>query len=241
MKLNPRLDPDALRKQYRRDKRLHVGGVLDEDDARTLYEACCGETGWNFVFYANDRHFDLDAEGWRGLDREKRETTEKIIFAQAAGKFSYMYDNIPVYDRYHAGAGLSPKLRELFEFLNGEPFLDFARRLTGADDIGFADAQATRYGPGHFLTAHNDDVEGKDRRAAYVLNLTPQWREDWGGYLNFFDGAGHIEAAYKPAFNALNVFSVPRAHSVGYVAPFAAARRYSITGWLRAGVDPAAK
>ena len=128
-------------------------------------------------------------------------------------------------------------LRDAVAFLNGERFLTFARNLTGFQDIAFADAQATLYGPGHFLTLHDDAVEGKNRRAAYVLNLTENWREDWGGYLNFFDKVGNIEAAYKPAFNALNIFAVPAAHSVGLVAPFAGALRCSITGWLRAGTD----
>jgi SM-20-related protein len=31
----------------------------------------------------------------------------------------------------------------------------------------------------------------------------------------------------------LTIFKVPRQHSVGFVAPFAAAPRHSITGWLR--------
>ena len=70
--------------------------------------------------------------------------------------------------------------------------------------------------------------------------MTPDWREDWGGHLNFFDGAGNIEQGFKPAFNVLNIFAVPAAHSVGLVAPFAARHRYSITGWLRAGEDPVA-
>jgi Rps23 Pro-64 3,4-dihydroxylase Tpa1-like proline 4-hydroxylase len=31
----------------------------------------------------------------------------------------------------------------------------------------------------------------------------------------------------------LNIFAVPQPHSVTIVAPFAAAARYSVTGWLR--------
>lgn len=33
----------------------------------------------------------------------------------------------------------------LHAFLNGRDFLDFARAVTGLDDIAFADSQATRY------------------------------------------------------------------------------------------------
>jgi Rps23 Pro-64 3,4-dihydroxylase Tpa1-like proline 4-hydroxylase len=31
----------------------------------------------------------------------------------------------------------------------------------------------------------------------------------------------------------MNIFRVPQLHAVSYVAPFARADRYSITGWLR--------
>ena len=238
MKLNRNLNANDLNASFETSGRAHVPSILEEDDARRLLHALKIERTWNLVFFANGRHFDLSAEGWRTLEDEKKATTLDIVHREAAHSFGYMYDNIPVYDRYHGGGTLPDELRETFEFLNGEPFLDFARTLTGASDIGFADAQATRYGPSHFLTLHDDDVSGKNRRAAFVLNLTEDWREDWGGYLQFFDEAGHVVGAYKPLFNVLNVFRVPARHSVGVVAPFARAPRYSITGWLRAGEDP---
>ena len=122
-------------------------------------------------------------------------------------------------------------------FLNGEAFLSFARRLTGAADIGYVDAQATRYRAGHFLTVHDDHVAGADRRAAYVLNLTKGWKPDWGGQLLFHDADGHVTGGFMPAFNALNVFLVPAAHSVSVVAPYAGGVRYAITGWMNGGED----
>jgi Rps23 Pro-64 3,4-dihydroxylase Tpa1-like proline 4-hydroxylase len=106
--------------------------------------------------------------------------------------------------------------------------------VTGDERIAYVDAQATRYRPGHFLTEHTDDVAGKQRLYAYVLNLTPAWRIDWGGLLLFHAPDGHVAEAYCPRFNALNVFAVPQAHSVSVVAPFAPAHRLSVTGWLRA-------
>ena len=68
---------------------------------------------------------------------------------------------------------------------------------------------------------------------AYVLNMTPQWRWDWGGALLFSDRPGHVSEGYLPAFNALNIFAVPQPHLVEFVSPFAGAQRYSITGWFR--------
>lgn len=78
------------------------------------------------------------------------------------------------------GAIPSPASRSI---CRGGPIRDLIRDITGDRDIRFADAQATAFSPGDFLTGHDDRFAGKDRRAAYVLGLTPVWRLEWGGLL----------------------------------------------------------
>ena len=239
MKLNSRLDITTLARDFRQYPKMHIRSILDDYDAKALYKEITAPQRWNFVFQVNGRHYDLDPEGWRNMAVEDQLKTQQIVHAHASEGFTYIHYLLPIYDRYHGGGDLTPGLKQFFEFLNGEEFLNFMRTLTGAHDIAYADAQLTRLGPGHFITIHNDDIEGKNRRAAYVLNMTPEWQEDWGGYLNFYDDIGNIEAGFKPAFNALNVFTVPARHSVSVVAPFAQQSRYVISGWLRAGENPA--
>ena len=118
------------------------------------------------------------------------------------------------------------------EFLTSPEFIAFAHEITG-EPVTKVDAQATLYRPGHFLNQHDDHNDPR-RVAAYVLNMTPHWRGDWGGALLFPDRPGHIAEGFLPAFNALNMFSVPQEHQVGFVAPFAGAHRFSVTGWFLA-------
>jgi SM-20-related protein len=164
---------------------------------------------------------------------EQRETMTKKMLEQSRRGFQYVFENYPLYDIYLAGERTQP-LMAMHEFLNSDGFLQFAREITGFDRIAFADSQATKYLPGHFLTEHDDEVAGKQRLAAYVFGFTPEWRADWGGILQFIDRDGHIAEGYVPKFNVLNLFRVPQKHSVSYVTPAAAQARYSITGWLRA-------
>ena len=128
---------------------------------------------------------------------------------------------------------------DAFAALMCEPAtLEIMRRITGARDVTFADAQGTAYHPGDFLAGHDDDVAGKQRRAAYVLGLCPAWRLEWGGLL-LFDRGVELDGMV-PGFDRLTLFGVPQRHSVSMVAPFAAAPRYAVTGWLRAiDRDPA--
>jgi Rps23 Pro-64 3,4-dihydroxylase Tpa1-like proline 4-hydroxylase len=81
-------------------------------------------------------------------------------------------------------------------------------------------------------------VKGKNRVAAFVINLSKNWRTDWGGALHILNKDLEIEQSFVPSFNEINVFKVPVEHLVGYVSPFATGQRLSITGWLRSGDNP---
>ena len=129
----------------------------------------------------------------------------------------------------------SDALADFAELMSSEPMLDVLRAITGCADMTFTDGHATAYGPGDFLTCHDDDVAGKKRRAAYVFGLTRNWRPEWGGLLLFHDDQDRTVAGQVPGFNTLDLFAVPRRHSVSIVTPAAPARRYAVTGWLRAG------
>jgi SM-20-related protein len=114
--------------------------------------------------------------------------------------------------------------------------LDLLEAITGQRG-GFTDGFATAYGPGDFLTGHDDDVAGKNRLAAYVYGLTKGWRIEWGGLLLFHGPNERTVEGLAPRFNTLDLFSVPRQHSVTLVTPAAPHRRYTVTGWLRGGTE----
>ena len=95
-----------------------------------------------------------------------------------------------------------------FEFLNSEPFLAFARAVTGVSEIAFADAQATLYRSGDFLSVHDDNVAGKKRYAAYVFNFTPNLALRNGG-------------AFLPSPMSLVIFMRPLRHPLTRLICFA--------------------
>jgi Rps23 Pro-64 3,4-dihydroxylase Tpa1-like proline 4-hydroxylase len=81
--------------------------------------------------------------------------------------------------------------------LNSRETLDFVRAVTGLPNIRWADGQATWFQPGHFLKAHTDEEAETGRLAAYVMNLSPTWDRDWGGFLQFFGPDDNVEAGNK--------------------------------------------
>lgn len=240
MKLNDQASAKKWKATFLERGRIHIPDILSPESADEIYDCLSQQEKWNLVFLNDDEHMDIDADSLLQWDDSQMADFYKIVFAKARNGFQYLNKAIPIYDVYHKKLLPNHFINEIFEFLNSEEFLGFCRELTSEPNIGFADAQATCYSAGHFLNSHDDNVYGKDRVAAYVLNLTPKWDTNWGGALQFFGSDDHIEEAFTPKYNALNVFKVPKKHSVSYVAPFAEESRFSITGWLRTGKDPMA-
>lgn len=215
-----------------RSGRIHIPDFLDEPAAGAIH-AAMQAVDWRLAVNGEAGSYDLSAANIAALDPGQQQRLVAAIHGQARSGFQFMFDSFRVSDLYESGALAEGALADLFSALNSEPYLALMRELTGDPRIAYLDAQATRYRPGHFLTTHDDDVAGKNRLFAYVINLTPNWRVDWGGLLMFVDQDGHVAEAYTPRWNALNIMRVPQPHAVSVVAPFAAGARYSITGWMR--------
>lgn len=233
IKLSPALDRRVIAEVFKTQGRVHIPDVLAPESAEALFAQLSTQTPWQLSLNVGQRHVDIAHQQLMVMPPEQRETMTRRMLEQSRRGFQYVFENYPLYDLHEAGERAHP-LMAMHEFLNSEEFLQFARDVTGQHHIAFADSQATKYLPGHFLTEHDDDVAGKQRLAAYVFGFTPEWRADWGGVLQFIERDGHIAEGYVPKFNVLNLFRVPQKHSVSYVTPAAVHARYSITGWLRA-------
>lgn len=231
LRLSPSLDVAALRAGFAARRRLHIPGVLDPDSAGAVAAAMEAFDGWKVSVSAGGEAFELPLSNRAAAEPGKQGWIDGARVDGTEPRMQYIFDT----RRLDLEPEDAPRdaVSAVLPFLNGPDFLAFVRAVTGDDRIDFADAQATRYRPGHVLTGHDDAAEGKNRLYAYVLNLTRAWRPDWGGVLTFEGVDGHIEEGFAPAFNALNLFAVPMRHAVTQVAGFAPRDRLSITGWLR--------
>lgn len=232
-RLNPALDRDALAAAFAVEGHVQVRDFLHPDDAAALHEEMRRREDWTQVVNSGGKVFDLDRPARAAMSDAQREALDQAVFAGAREGFQHRYEAIRVPDAAAERAASDDPFAKFALWLSSGAARDFLRGLIGRADLAFADAQATAYAPGDFLTAHDDAVEGKNRLAAYVYGLTPRWRPEWGGLLLFHDDDGDIARGLTPRFNALNLFAVPQKHNVTYVPPFAPVGRYAITGWFR--------
>jgi len=231
--LDPRHDARELGERYARDGRVTIDDLIESEAALELHRLLRAREDWRQVVINDEKLIELDRPTRAGLTREQREALDQAVYAGARYGFQARYEAIRVPDDAGERAESADPLARFAEWLSTGGMRDFLRTVTGAPDVVFADAQATAYSPGDFLTGHDDAVAGKNRSAAYVSGLTPKWRLEWGGLLMFHEGSGASASGIAPGFNQLNLFRVGQQHSVSEVTRAAAYRRYSITGWLR--------
>jgi SM-20-related protein len=223
-----------MRAEFARKGKLEIFPFLAEPSAQLLAHHLHSRNDWKLVLNAGSKVFEMDLAGQAALTPEQRASLDKMVADAALSGFQYRFETIRVTDAPAERRKIGTLLERFALFLSSPPVLNILREIVGSTEIGFADAQATRYGPGHFLTRHDDDVKGKKRRAAYVLGLTRTWETEWGGLLMFHSPSGRVEDVFAPAWNSLRLFKVPTPHSVSYVVPWAPEPRLSVTGWLRA-------
>jgi SM-20-related protein len=233
--INPRLDRAAAKQTFHRDRRVQIRDLLTEPAARTIHRILSRETPWGLAWHAGDdgphtlRRRELAAQ-----PAEVQAISRKVAAAAGGKDYAFAYAQYPILTAYQEGWREHEALDLLMEHINDQPLMDLVREVTGFPSLVKADAQATLYGPNHFLALHDDSHVAEDWRIAYVMNFCAEdWRPNWGGYLLFYDEEGDVVAGFKPRFNALNLFAVPQKHNVSYVPPFAPVGRFAITGWFR--------
>lgn len=236
--LAPGLDSAALASAFAKKGRLHIPGLLEAPAATRIHAALTAETNWACATLSSGQAWDIPLREMETWSPDRLASVLSTADWEAARGFHFMFDSLRLTSLLKAGRPVAPVYRELCAFLSGPEFLAFIHTLTGDDRVRHADAQATRFRPGHYLNVHDDNNREFARLYAYVLNLTPDWRADFGGLLTFIEPTGHVSEAYTPSFNALNIFRVPHLHAVTPIARFAPGGRLSITGWLRQDDPP---
>lgn len=234
LRLSPDLDAAVLARAFSAGgKRLHIPGILAAADADAVEAVLAAERRWKTTIAAGGTFLELPLNGCLAEDPGKQAWLDEAAVDGTSPLTQYIFDTRRLVAERELGTSSGDAADAVLDWLNGPAFIDFVRTVTDDDRIDLVDAQASRYRPGHVLTAHNDVSPGKNRLYGYVLNFSRDWRADWGGNLVFYGPDGHIEHGWVPTFNALNLFVVPTRHAVTQVASFAAKDRLSIVGWLR--------
>ncbi len=226
--LNPDLDLDTLAAAFRNKPRLVIPNILVPEAAEILHRSM-GGIPWDLTFIEGGPRRFTQAQ-MAAMPEPDRRRMMQALLGEARDRFQFLYNSFPMISAYREGRAPDHPLHAMVEVING-PLMELVKRITGDDRAVRADAQATLYAPGHFLTRHTD-AEDSARLYAYVMGFTKAWRAEWGAQLQFLDRNGGVEESFVPTFNTLTLFRVPQLHHVSHVPIFAPVGRYTITGWF---------
>jgi Rps23 Pro-64 3,4-dihydroxylase Tpa1-like proline 4-hydroxylase len=231
--LNPDLEVEGLRERFARTGRLQIRNAFHPDTAERLHRCLMQEMPWMLAYNDGETPSYLRKEDMATMTPDQQGAFMQKIFANAAQNFQYVYLDFPVSGTAKVEGQRKFYTHDVLTFLGGEEFQSVLRSLTGYERPLQVDSHATCFQAGHFLTVHDDLVNKNDPRVfAYVVNMTKDWRGDWGAKTEFFDAEGNVIESFIPVFNSITVFRVPQPHSVTFVPPFCPARRVAMTGWF---------
>jgi len=230
--INPALDTALLAEKLRATGRLQIPDFTTVDTAHKLHQLLTQHEHWHLTYNEGAENYETSEQQFKALPPQQQHRFMGNIYRRAGQEFQYVFWQYYISQAVKVGENEGHPMHAVNDWVTDEPFLDFMRTLTGRQDVRTSDSYASWYSPGHFLTKHADNHPTHDRVAAWVLSMTPDWDENWGGHLAFYDAAGNIDGAFKPAFNTLNIFLIPVDHAVQMVAPYAKKPRTSFLGWL---------
>jgi Rps23 Pro-64 3,4-dihydroxylase Tpa1-like proline 4-hydroxylase len=155
-----------LRAQFARDGRVRIEELLDPEGSTALRAELSSHLGWRHVLNGGDKVFESEPDAIEHMQPGERAALEAAIMQTAAHGFQFRYDSIRVPDDEVERAARPDLLTRFAEFMSCDEVLAWLAEITGDRSPQFADAQATRYRAGHFLTRHDDDVAGNNRSCA---------------------------------------------------------------------------
>ncbi len=239
IRLNPDLDIPALAAQYARERFVQVPEIFDADSAEAISHHLRASIPWRLIYaHPDDGVIQLSPSDAAKLGPEELDRRMAEVLARATDSFGFCYHGYHMSQARREGRDGHHPIHKVTDLLNSPAFLRLAEQLIGETGLTRANAQATLYDKGNFLTRHIDDGAHHERRAAYTLSFCRDWKTDWGGLLQFIDPAtGDVTSGWLPRFNTLTLFDGRRVHSVSPVSEFAGDGRYTVAGWLRN--DPA--
>ena len=228
---NAMADLGAEERRFAATGRTQIANFTAGAAAAVLRDELLRSPRWRHAISGSDKAFEIGVKQLEAMDGASRARINAALYAEAKTAFRYRFDRICVPDGPFDPLDVGSALGSFARFMRSEVALASLRTVTGCPTLNFADAQATRFRTGDFLTRHDDSLEGRNRRFAYVFGLTADWQPAWGGLL-MYHGERGVAETMMPMFNSLCIFAVPQPHSVSFVAPYAGADRLSVSGWL---------
>ncbi len=232
MFINNQIKPEEYKEDFLNNGSVIIRDFLNDEHINKLY---------NFLNsnMPDDWWYSSSCPGTEGQVRYIRNTTSNIEVINNEREFSEKVFNEGGYS-YHFYRSIGDHYETCMceecwfrDWLKSDEVISFLNKVSGFEITNFSTMFASKYTSGCFLGPHHDDTLGK---IGFVLQLTKDWRPQWGGILHFLnDSLNKIEYSESPTFNTLTLFHIPEGmgkwHYVSHVGPGVSKSRIAYSGW----------
>jgi Rps23 Pro-64 3,4-dihydroxylase Tpa1-like proline 4-hydroxylase len=151
--LSPNLDIEKFAAEFQIKKRIQIQNALQPEFAERLHHCLDAEVPWGVAYVGADGKPEiLTSDRVSGFTDKEWAAINGQVLKTASHDFQFLYNSYMVLNAYLQKRDPGLLLHRMFEYLNGDYFLTFVRKVTGRMDIARVDAQATRYIPGSVVS-----------------------------------------------------------------------------------------
>jgi SM-20-related protein len=219
--------------EFDRRGHSHIRNVLNGESARALYRWLRDDASWGLKLCNGERVLGVPPSEYSRCTSSDLRGFADIAYTAARLGFAFMREEIwcssATMQGYPEGGHV---VAPLLDLLNSDELQKLIVAVTGYVSTRLLKVAIERHKPGHFCTFNNGS--SPSARLGVRLDLTPAWQVDWGGLCEFTNFFGAVDAAYRPEFNSLTIYSLSRPQGISFVAPFARAARYTVVCQLAA-------
>ena len=181
MNINPEIDLRVAATTLASRGRVQINDFASAESAKALHDLLQQHDDWYLSYNEGPDNFETSEVEFAALTMEQKHRFTAGVYRRARSGFQYLFKQYYISQAVASSENQGHPMHAVQGLVTGENFLGLMRYVTGRDDIRASDSYASLYGPGHFLTRHDDRHPTHKRIAAWVLSMAPEWDENWGG------------------------------------------------------------
>lgn len=197
---------------------------LDPDHARKVAEIIKQDKDWVHVYKSDQEHNPVQLSH-SFEDKKERERQQGLLQnSLIENQFTFRQKRMSRHPETCRCAYCSL----IFDTLLSPDFIQYVEELSGLQNLDLISHFASIYDKGDFLSIHRDPKYS----VAYILNLSEEWKYEYGGCLTVFED--ERPTVILPKFNSLVLmFLEPEGveHYVSEVSQLAPGPRLAVSGW----------
>ena len=205
-------------------KVLVIEDFLDPDHARKVAEIIKQDKDWIHVYKSDQAHNPVQLSH-SFTDKEERKRQQGFLQnSLIENEFTFRQKRMS----RHPDTCRCAYCSLIYDTLLSPDFVQYVEALSGLQELDLISHFASIYDTGDFLSIHKDPKYD----VAYILNLSEDWKYEYGGCLTVFEG--ERPTVILPKFNSLVlIFLQPDwvEHYVSEVSQLAPHPRLAVSGW----------